>query len=112
VATWLGAIARNPLIDHLRAAHPERRTPLEAADLEALPGASDRYGVGIDPDLERALAQLSEREREIVALRFGGDLSGPEIAQLTGLSLANVQQIISRSLRRLRTSLDGAHAAA
>jgi RNA polymerase sigma factor (sigma-70 family) len=112
VATWLVAIARNQLIDHLRAAHPERRTPLESADLETLPGASDRYGLGIDPDLERALAELSEREREIVALRFGADLSGPEIAELIGLSLANVQQIISRSLRRLRTSLDAAHAAA
>jgi DNA-directed RNA polymerase specialized sigma24 family protein len=37
------------------------------------------------------------REREIIALRFGGELSGPEIAELTGLSLANVQQILSRS---------------
>ena len=63
--------------------------------------------LGLDPALERALAELGEREREIIALRFGGDLSGPEIAQLTDLTLANVQQILSRSLRRMRASLEG-----
>ena len=55
-----------------------------------------------------ALATLSQRDREIIALRFGGDLTGPEIAELLGLSLANVQQILSRSLRRLRAELDPA----
>ena len=62
--------------------------------------------LGLAPDLERALATLSAREREIIALRFGGELTGPEIAETTGLSLANVQQILSRSLRRMRAVLD------
>jgi RNA polymerase sigma-70 factor (ECF subfamily) len=51
---------------------------------------------------------LGDREREIIALRFGADLPASEIATLTGLTLANVQQILSRSLRRLRSELDGA----
>jgi DNA-directed RNA polymerase specialized sigma24 family protein len=34
-------------------------------------------------------------------------LNGPEIAELLDLSLSNVQQILSRSLRRLRTLLNG-----
>jgi DNA-directed RNA polymerase specialized sigma subunit len=42
----------------------------------------------------------------VLALRFGGDLTGPQIAELLGLTLANVQQITSRSLRRLRELLD------
>jgi len=49
---------------------------------------------------------LGDRDRELIALRFGGDLTGPEIAELTGLSLANVQQILSRSLRRMRAEMD------
>ncbi len=49
-----------------------------------------------------------ERERELIALRFGGELTGPEIAELTGLSLANVQQILSRSLRKIRAKLEEA----
>ena len=33
-------------------------------------------------------------------------MTGAEIAEITGLSLANVQQILSRSLRALRVTLE------
>ena len=106
--TWLLAIAQNLLIDHFRRSSRTREEPLpegELADL-SLGAADPDERLGLAPDLESALAELSERERELIALRFGGDLSGPEIAELTGLSLANVQQILSRSLRRMRASLE------
>jgi RNA polymerase sigma-70 factor (ECF subfamily) len=67
--------------------------------------------MGLDPQVELALAKLSDRERELISLRFGADLSGPEIAELTDLSLANVQQILSRGLRRMRATLDEAKTA-
>ena len=51
------------------------------------------------------LSMLSEREREVVAMRYGADLSTAEIARLLGLSDANVLQISSRALRRLRMEL-------
>ena len=107
VATWLLVIARNLLVDHLRSSRRTRERPLDdlLANDAALTAAPDRHDLGLPPDLERALAELSERERELIALRFGGDLSCPEIAALTGLTLANVQQILSRSLRRMRSSL-------
>ena len=106
VGTWLIAIARNLLIDHLRAAAPSRQQVLTEPDLETLAARPDEHSIGLDPDLEQALTELTARERELIALRFGGDLAGPEIAELTGLTLANVQQILSRALRRMRTSLD------
>ena len=68
-------------------------------------------GLGISPELAAGLERLGRREREVIALRFGGDLTGPEIAQLTGLTLANVQQLLSRSLRRLRAELEAAQPA-
>ncbi|MEJ7783699.1 MAG: sigma-70 family RNA polymerase sigma factor [Solirubrobacteraceae bacterium] len=104
VATWLLAIARNLLVDHFRADRSSRRQPLEELDAghRALIDAAAQPDLGLEPDLEQALASLGEREREIIALRFGGELTGPEIAEATGLSLANVQQILSRSLRRMR----------
>jgi RNA polymerase sigma-70 factor (ECF subfamily) len=107
VSTWLLVIARNLLIDHMRANKSARHQPVDEVALESIAASPDRPNVGLDPELERALGELSSREREMIALRFGGDLTGPEIAQLTGLSLANVQQILSRSLRRMRASLDG-----
>ncbi|MEZ5062902.1 MAG: sigma-70 family RNA polymerase sigma factor [Solirubrobacterales bacterium] len=112
-ATWLLSIARNLLIDHHRADRSDRIEPIGEEGLrpEYEPAVEDRgQGVGLDPDLERALNGLNDREREILALRFGGDLTGPEIAGLTGLTVANVQQILSRCLRRLRAELDTAAA--
>ena len=110
--TWLLAIARNVLIDHFRADRSGSEEPLAEADaldaaLGHAPGPEAAARLGVSPELERALAVLSARDREIIALRYGGDLTGPEIAELLGLTLANVQQIISRSLRRLRAELAG-----
>jgi RNA polymerase sigma-70 factor (ECF subfamily) len=110
VATWLLVIARNLLVDHLRAGRGGRERPMDEVDLATIGAAPDQRSLGLDPSLERALAELGPRERELIALRFGGDLTGPEIAELTGLTLANVQQILSRALRRMRTSLDAAGA--
>jgi RNA polymerase sigma-70 factor (ECF subfamily) len=106
VGAWLLAIARNLLIDHYRADTSPRQQPLEEVEEEKLGSEEPASDLGIDPELARALAALSPRDREIVALRFGGDLNGPEIAELTDLSLANVQQILSRSLRKLRDLLE------
>jgi RNA polymerase sigma-70 factor, ECF subfamily len=110
VATWLLVIARNLLVDHFRADRSARRQPLDELDGEhdALVDAREQPDLGLEPDLERALASLGARERELVALRFGGGLTGPEIAAATGLSLANVQQILSRSLRRMRIAIEEA----
>jgi RNA polymerase sigma-70 factor, ECF subfamily len=107
VGTWLIAIARNLLIDHIRAGSAGARNIVDEPDLEALPAGPDHHSLGLDPDLERALSLLNPRERELIALRFGGDLTGREIAELTDLTLANVQQILSRALRRMRVALDG-----
>jgi RNA polymerase sigma-70 factor (ECF subfamily) len=104
VRTWLLAIAGNLLIDHYRRAGGRREQSLE--NDPGIVAPYREFDLGLDPALAAALATLGDREREIIALRFGADLSGPEIAALTGLTLANVQQIMSRSLRRLRTELD------
>lgn len=107
--TWLISIARNLLIDHYRGDRSSQERPLgedgeSAGSIRHSP--SPEESIGIEPELEKALEVLDQRARGLVALRFGGDLTGPEIAALTGLSLANVQQIISRSLRALRAELE------
>jgi RNA polymerase sigma factor (sigma-70 family) len=102
--TWLLVIARNLLIDDHRR---QREDPVAVVDDRSLPTMDGpEQSLGVSPQLMTALAELSDRDREVIALRFGGDLNGPEIAEMLGLSLANVQQILSRSLRRLRTLLN------
>lgn len=106
---WLITIARNLIIDQFRAA-PAQGAPAPMHEMpdSALPSAAGpENDLGISPELAGALARLSDREREIVALRFGADLTGQQIAELMGVTLANVQQILSRTLRRLRIELEG-----
>jgi len=105
VRTWLLAIARNLLIDHHRRDRSSRSEPIDEHVAPTVAGPEERFGAA--PELIDALAQLAERDREVLALRYGGDLTGPEIAALMDLSLANVQQILSRSLRKLRALLEG-----
>ena len=114
VRTWLLTIAHNLLVDHYRREGDVRHDPIDHDDdLEPRLGtAPDPGDLGLSPELESGLELLSSRERELIALRFGGDLRGPEIAELTGLSLANVQQILSRALRKLKESLRGRDEAA
>jgi RNA polymerase sigma-70 factor (ECF subfamily) len=107
VRTWVLAIARNQLTDHYRrASHRDSRsTDAEPALLDGLPGVDPTEDVA-DRDAFRAmLADSGEREREVLALRYGADLSANEVADLLGLTSANVHQIASRALRRLREEL-------
>jgi RNA polymerase sigma factor (sigma-70 family) len=107
--TWLLSIAHNLLVDHYRSPSSSRVDSLPEGDAgEAMLGQAPPpdQRLGVSPELEAALGRLGDRERELIALRFGGDLTGPEIAAMTGLSLANVQQILSRTLRQLREDLE------
>lgn len=103
--TWVLTIARNILIDHYRRERIRRATSLDAHPelAESRSTGEDEFERILSDDALRAwLAPLSEREREVVALRYAADMPATEIARITGLSPANVHQIASRSLRRLR----------
>jgi RNA polymerase sigma factor (sigma-70 family) len=106
VATWLLSIAANLLIDHRRRDRPALPLPDDGVGVgESASVAGPEARLEGSPALIEALAGLGEREREVLALRYGGDLTGAEVAAVLGLSLANVQQIGSRALRRLRDTL-------
>jgi RNA polymerase sigma factor (sigma-70 family) len=55
-------------------------------------------------ELERALARLSDNQRKVVALTDAG-YGSKDIAELTGESVANVDQLRSRAYRQLRGEL-------
>ena len=56
-------------------------------------------------DVRAALASLSEPYREVVTLRFFGELSLEEIAVQTGRPLGTVKTHLHRGLLRLRGSM-------
>lgn len=54
--------------------------------------------------LRRELARLPRRQREVVALRFGAQLSLVEVAAALNLSISATKTHLSRGLERLRAS--------
>jgi RNA polymerase sigma factor (sigma-70 family) len=56
--------------------------------------------------LKAALATLSERDQEMLALRYGADLSAKQIALLLELKVNAVEVGLHRALGRLRDSLE------
>src|SRR5688572_29033432 len=81
--TWLYTIALNLLRDLAR------RRASESRALERLPDEEVRRPDALDAvesrdTVQRALSTLSDEEREAVALRFGADMTVPEIAKLLG----------------------------
>lgn len=103
--TWLYAIGLNCLRDQLRRRSVERRA-LERQGLEAEtvsnPGTEEVESRDV---IRRALEVLSEEEREATALRYGADLTVPEIAKLTGEKLTTVEGRVYRALRKMRDEM-------
>ena len=105
----LFVIARNALIDHWRAA-PTLRTEVRD-DLDTFSTAVvDAETALITADDQRfvqeLLAGLSEREAEIVSMRLADDVSYATIAAVLDLAEANVRQIYSRALSKLRARVE------
>jgi RNA polymerase sigma-70 factor (ECF subfamily) len=103
--TWLYSIALNCLRDSARRRGAEARA-LERA--VAVPPGDPRPLDAVDDreSLERAMERLTDEERESIALRYGADLTVPEIARLTGEKLTTVEGRVYRALRKLRDELD------
>jgi RNA polymerase sigma-70 factor (ECF subfamily) len=108
-STWLYTIARRVAIDYYRKRYPE--IPYESAGpLKADETPEDLTIRRADFDrLSALLAQLEERDRELVALRYGAGLTNRAIAGLTGLTESNVGVILHRTLNKLRAEWEKSH---
>ncbi|MCF7553340.1 SigB/SigF/SigG family RNA polymerase sigma factor [Pseudonocardia sp. WMMC193] len=56
--------------------------------------------------LRPVLAELAERERTIVMLRFFGNMTQTQIAEQVGISQMHVSRLLTQTLGRLRSRLD------
>src|SRR3954469_21868573 len=107
-ATWLYSIALNRLRDHQRRMQVERAALDRIVTGETVTAGAADDAIADRDRVMRALEVLNERDRELVALRFGADLTAPQIAKVTDQPLTTVESRLFRALRRLRTVLEPA----
>jgi RNA polymerase sigma-70 factor (ECF subfamily) len=108
---WLARIATREC--WRRAAGRNRRaaatTALDEVLIETLPGAASPLGEVLAAEerarIRQAVQDLGEPYREVVALRFFGELSLVDIATATGRPVGTVKAQLHRGLERLRRAL-------
>jgi RNA polymerase sigma-70 factor, ECF subfamily len=103
---WLIGIAR-------RCIEGERLRPRPATSAEDIADPLDVEAETLERlTLGQAVARLDERDRELLALRYGSDLSARQIGELLDLRTNAVEVALHRALGRLRKLLEGDEEAA
>ena len=109
LSTWLFTIARHVAQDNYRKIH--NKVPLEAVT-EQLSGEPLEDLIEQQADFARLsvlLTRLADRERELVALKYGAGLTNRAIARLSGLSESNVGVLLHRAVQTLRSEWEEPH---
>jgi RNA polymerase sigma factor (sigma-70 family) len=98
-ASWIFTICRSVMIDALRKKSRTREDFSDALEIAA-----------VEPEAEASLPslnKLSQGQQEVVKLRYEENLSFEEIARKLETSPANVRQMVSRSIKRLKKLYGG-----
>ena len=100
---WLFQIARNVFVAHMK---DRQKKPLSLKDIQDLPSTfslEDIIHQRFESEhLYHLLTQLPSREQDIIALKFGAELTNRAIADVMELSESNVGTILHRTIQTLR----------
>jgi RNA polymerase sigma factor (sigma-70 family) len=99
---WLFAIARNAALDELRRRRRQPELELDEDRLAERDSQAPLEHVERRATVRDALAALPLRERELVLLKFHGQLSNSELARALDISESNAGTRLHRALTRLR----------
>jgi RNA polymerase sigma-70 factor, ECF subfamily len=111
VSTWLCQLARSTALDHFRSEERRRRREGRYPVGGLRESAEAVFGEGLSPELERALAELSAAEREVIALRVVLELDGTAAARVLGISVSACSTRLSRALAKLEKEVSAGVAA-
>lgn len=105
LTTWLFTIARNAIVSHVRKRSRETLVDHDTMTELSPATASVESEVVHREDLAgiaRAVRTFSQREQDIISLKFDAELANAQIGQIMGLTEQNVRVIIFRTIRKLR----------
>ena len=100
---WLSVIARNKAIDRYRQKTKIQTIPLEETVLAQM---------GVEPEMENreelqeALAELTEEEREILLRRYVYQQKPKEMAVALGLSVKQIENRLYRIKAKMRKQME------
>lgn len=106
---WIFTIAKNTLTDHFRASQRHNTCSLEAIEeKDSKQSGPEAAVINKESELSliQALSVLTDKERQIIALRFGAGLKNVEIAKIMNSSESNVGVILFRSMKKLKKELE------
>ena len=109
LAAWLFRIAHNIIVDHWRRTRGREMNSLDDAMEVSEPGADPEEGLELFSDtqgLRKAMEGLTERQREVLTLRFGADLSIVETAKVMGRKEGTIKALQHNALAALRRLVD------
>jgi RNA polymerase sigma-70 factor (ECF subfamily) len=97
---WLGAIARNRAIDYFREARHRTQLDEQVERTQSSDGGGREAFMILD-----LIRKLPEAYRETLILRLVEGMTGPEIAERTGLTADSVRVNLCRGMKMLRELL-------
>lgn len=98
---WLLGIARNCIAEAMSG---RAQSTTEVSEVAAPGDLEEDAARRIDT--AAAVLRLDERDLELIALRYGADLSARQIARLLGERTNTVEVALHRALRRLKAELE------
>lgn len=107
LSAWLFRIAHNQLVDHFRQKGKSNTQPLtEGTPVESTTVQDTTEATLIREELNAALKNLTEDQRQVVLLKFFGGLSNAEVAPIIRKSEGAVKALQHRALASLRRILE------
>jgi len=105
-SAWLFRIAHNQVIDYLRKKTKQATVPIDesAVSFSSDPQILAEQRLNIE-QLLSAAKRLTEAQREVISLRFAGELSIAEVAKIMGKSQGAVKALQHSAIVALRKVL-------
>ncbi|HTB86254.1 MAG TPA: sigma-70 family RNA polymerase sigma factor [Candidatus Sulfotelmatobacter sp.] len=99
---WLHTTARNLAAKQVRAAVRRQSREQEAVAMNELLSTPDASWEEIAPQLDAALGELSQADRDALLLRYFERKSAVEMAQILGITDETAQKRVTRAVEKLR----------
>jgi RNA polymerase sigma-70 factor (ECF subfamily) len=107
-SAWLFRIAHNQVVDHLRKKKNRPATLLDDSLVSSNSDSNPQQMVERSMDIEQLLSatqRLTDAQREVISLRFAGELSTAQVAKIMGKSQGAVKALQHSAILALRKIL-------